>query len=93
MKFTEVLAKGYVNNSKVSNVNPKELFNQVSLYIVPMVNLDGVDLVTGLFKNNSEIYMNAKRISDNYPDIPFPSGWKANIVGTDLNLQFPARME
>ena len=92
MKFIEILSKGYVNNAMVSNANPKELFENISLYVVPMVNLDGVDLVTGFFDDTSQIYKNAKKIADNYPSISFPSGWKANIVGTDLNLQFPARL-
>ena len=90
MKFLENLSKSYVNNVNIFGINPKELFNGVSLYIVPMLNPDGVDLVTGLLTENTWGYRNAQRISNNFPDIPFPNGWKANIEGVDLNLQFPA---
>lgn len=92
MKFLEILSKSYVNNLNVFGYPAKYLYDNFSLYIVPMVNPDGVDLVTGVFPENSEIYQNAQRIANNYPDIPFPSGWKANILGVDLNLQFPARL-
>lgn len=93
MKFLENLSKSYVNNVNIFGYNPKDLFSNVSLYIVPMVNPDGVDLVTGLITENSWAYSNAKQISNNFPDIPFTSGWKANIEGIDLNLQFPAGWE
>jgi g-D-glutamyl-meso-diaminopimelate peptidase len=54
-----------------------------------MVNPDGVDLVNGIL-NAGKFYRQAARIGAEFPDIPFPSGWKANIDGIDLNLQFPA---
>lgn len=93
MKFVEDFSKAYVDNSSVFGYSADYIFNTASIYIVPMVNPDGVDLVTGAIKPGSTFYNTAKDISDNYPDIPFPSGWKANIRGVDLNLQFPANWE
>ena len=93
IKFLENLCKSYVNNTPIFGVNPKELYSNTSLYIVPMINLDGVDLVTGFLTPGSFGYELAKKISFNFPDIPFPSGYKSNIEGTDLNLQFPADWE
>lgn len=93
MKFLEILSKSYVNSLNVFGYPAKYLFETTSLYIVPMTNPDGVDLVTGNYPNNSEILKNTQLIAKNYPNIPYPNGWKANIVGTDLNLQFPAGWE
>lgn len=93
MKFVEDYCRAYVDNGKLHGYDVRNLFNSVSIFITPMVNPDGVNLVTNSLLATTSAYQNARTIANNYPNIPFPSGWKANIRGVDLNLQFPAGWE
>ena len=90
MKFIEKYCIEFEKNGSLYGYNIRELFNNTSIYIVPMLNPDGVDLVTGVINQNTGIYNQFKDISLQFPNILFPSGWKANFNGVDLNLQFPA---
>lgn len=92
LKFVEDYARAYVKGDDFYGVSTQKLFSEYQLYVVPMVNPDGVDLVNGILTNGI-YYRQAKQIGADYPAIPFPSGWKANIDGVDLNLQFPAGWE
>lgn len=93
MTFLENMCVAYNRNSNIYGYNVKNILTKCTLYIVPMLNPDGVNLVNGSLNFNSNTYTYARYIARKYPDIPFPSGWKANINGVDLNLQFPAGWE
>lgn len=84
MKFIEDYCIAYTNNSNLYGYSVKKLFNSVSIYIMPMVNPDGVDLVTGNMPITSSSYQKVLNIANQFPDIPFANGWKANINGESL---------
>lgn len=90
LKFVEDFAEALMNGGEIFGVNAGDLAAKVTIYTVPMVNPDGVDLVTGALGPGQKGYEHAQEIADCYPSIPFPDGWKANLNGVDLNLQFPA---
>lgn len=84
MKFIEDYLIAYTSNSTLGNMSISYLYENYSIYIVPMLNPDGVDLVVNEISKESNYYLNAKNISSNFKNIRFPDGWKANISGVDL---------
>lgn len=93
LRFLEEYARAISENGTVFGYSAQALYQRTTLFLVPMVNPDGVDLVTGGLPEESPAYENARRLAENYPEIPFPEGWKANLRGVDLNLNYPARWE
>ncbi|MGZ4160618.1 MAG: M14 family metallopeptidase [Neobacillus sp.] len=76
------------NGNLMRGLNSINLFENVELSIVPMVNPDGVDLVlNGPSLNIKEEVLKINEGSDKFIH------WKANIRGVDLNKQYPANWE
>lgn len=92
LKFAEDYADAFSTGQSVGGVRASWLYYGFTLMLLPLVNPDGVDLVTGVLDSRQYLEQ-AQRIAADYPAIPFPQGWKANIDGVDLNLQFPAGWE
>ena len=85
MMFIEKYLKMYKNKENYKGRNIEELWKRTSLYIVPMVNPDGVNLC---LKNKKIFnYGKYKEIWLNY--VKELEYWKANIRGVDLNLNYP----
>lgn len=91
LRFVENYLKAVVSGGDIEAYDAASLYSAVRFACLPLVNPDGTDLVTGFIAPGSAQYEDA--LAMNYPPVAFPSGWKANIEGTDLNLQYPAGWE
>ncbi len=90
LKFAEDLAAAIASGGQIFGTDAQEISNAATIYMVPMVDPDGVDLVVGAIGPGNIQFDLAQRLSRDYPTIPFPDGWKANLLGVDLNLNYPA---
>lgn len=91
MKFIEDFCEAYSKNENLQEYNVREIFENTTIYLAPMLNPDGVDLVTGVMSQSLQAYKEAEQIAANYPSISFPSGWKANIRGLDFEKYQPLK--
>lgn len=91
MKFIENFSKSYSSGRKIRGYDLSEIWNKSSIYLVPMVNPDGVDVVNYWPSYPNDTYRQAASL--NKSGLPIPRVWKANIRGTDLNLNYPAKWD
>ncbi len=89
MLFVEKYLFLYQKKQNYKGYNIEDLWKKTSLFVIPMVNPDGVNLC-----------LKEKRImeQEKYQEIWKPyshqlADWKANIRGVDLNLNYPTGWE
>lgn len=89
MKFTEDFLKAYTEGRTFpGGFDPKEIWNKSSIYMIPMVNPDGVDLVLNGLQPENPYYQDLIRWNKGSTD--FSTVWEANNRGVDLNHNYNA---
>lgn len=90
MTFLNDYLLALTNQDLIRGHSAYQLYQQVALSIVPMVNPDGVSLVLNGPPSCEPWKTNVLHLNQGSTDF---SGWKANIRGIDLNDQFEAKWE
>ena len=91
MKFTENFAKAYAEGRSIHGYDLRDFWRQNTIYIMPMVNPDGVDLVLQGLQRGNPFY--DQLIAWNKGRMNFGEVWQANIRGVDLNHNYDASWE
>ncbi len=89
MKFIEDFSRAYALGVRLSRgYDPRNIWNRSSIYIIPMVNPDGVDLVLNGLSPDNPNYQDLIRWNNGSTD--FSTVWQANNHGVDLNHNYNA---
>lgn len=91
MKFAEDFLSAYTEGRALGGYNPREIWERSSIYLVPMVNPDGVDLVLNGLSADNPYAQDLVRWNNGSSD--FSRVWQANIRGVDLNHNYNAAWE
>ncbi len=89
METADEYARASAQDEALGGYDIADMLKQVAVYIVPMVNPDGVNLV----QNGVEAVADPEKVKgmsmmkDTYAE------WKANINGVDLNRQYPCQWD
>ncbi len=87
MNFASIYGDAIKNDKVICGYNARELTEQTTMYIIPMLNPDGVDVVAGKLPEDNPFMM---RLREMFGDIDFANVWQANINGVDLNHNYDA---
>lgn len=87
MRFLEDYGRACRRRTQIGGLDAADLYRRSTLWVVPMVNPDGVELVQDGLTADHPFAAQVNRWNRGSPSY---RNWKANIRGVDLNDQFPA---
>jgi murein tripeptide amidase MpaA len=87
MYMIEQYAQAYIKKQKINGYDVRSILNTSTIWFVPMVNPDGVDLSINGSSEDSPFW--SKLLEMNSGSFDF-SEWKSNIQGVDLNRNYDA---
>lgn len=88
MKYIEDFSEAYVEGGILRGYNVRDILRQSTIYILPMVNPDGVDLVINGLQRDNPYY--SRLMQWNKGSTDFSTDWEANTRGVDLNHNYDA---
>ncbi|QSX06428.1 peptidoglycan-binding protein [Sedimentibacter sp. zth1] len=91
MQLIERMSNALINNETIEGYDLQDIYNNFTMYIVPMVNPDGVDLVNEGLKLDNPYYNDL--LKWNNTGKSFGEVWQSNIRGVDLNHNYDAGWE
>ena len=63
LKFAEAYAKAYAEGEDLYGEDTEALFDKYSLFLIPMVNPDGADLVNGMIRNEEYVRKRKRNVN------------------------------
>ena len=87
MRFAEDFCKSYIFSEKMYGYDPDYILKHRTIYIVPMLNPDGVNFVINGLDEDNPISSRLIQMNGNNGDF---SKWQANARGVDLNHNYDA---
>lgn len=87
MKFLSNYAAGLMTETEYFGYDIKELYSSVTVYTVPMVNPDGVDIAVNGLDITNEFHRHLISVVGIHS---FNQVWQANARGVDINHNFDA---
>ncbi len=90
VKFLANYTISLMTDTPICGYNAKELFDKVTLCIVPMVNPDGVDIAVNGLDITNEFH---RRLISMVGIHSFNHVWQANVNGVDINHNFDANWQ
>lgn len=90
MKFIEEYCEAYIEGKSMLGISARYFFDRVTLFVVPMVNPDGVDISINGARMYTADFPRLFRQNKNSSNF---EKWQANFNGVDLNHNYDASWE